>query len=259
MCYSTRITKKVGELEDYYEVERLLGEQEDQEFELIYNHAHGWAHPNMWVLPQERKGFLIPAKWGIMPGNSAGADFKEYFAKNRGAFGGLNLRSEDIFHNYRYQDNIFSKRCVIPVDGFFEPHTTPLKVKGKPFKVPFYFKRRDNKPMSLAGIYNVTKDKMVTFSIFTNKATPLFEVIHNQPSNKHGDFRRPVVLQEGDIEYWLEDGLDKEEIIDIMDNDLEDAYFDTWPISKDLHKRNGEGDRPDIIDKVEYEEIDIKY
>ncbi|TMM57161.1 SOS response-associated peptidase [Maribacter algarum] len=259
MCYSTRTTKKIGELEDYYEVERLLGETIDSETELIHNHANGWAHPNMWILPQQRKGFVIPSKWGIMPATSLGAEFKDYFAKNRGAFGGLNLRCEDIFKNYMYEDNIYTKRCVIPVDGFFEPHTTAVKVKGKPFKVPFYFKRADDKPMSLAGIYNVTNDKMVTFSIFTNKATPLFEDIHNQPSNKHGDFRRPVVLQEGDVEYWLEDGLDKEEIVDIMDNGLEDAYFDTWPISKDLHKRNGEGDRPDIIDKVEYEEIEIRY
>ncbi|AZQ59870.1 SOS response-associated peptidase [Maribacter sp. MJ134] len=257
MCYSTRATRKVRELEDYYEIERLLGEQEEKEYELIYNHANGWAHPNMWILPQQRKGHMIPAKWGIMPSTSEGADYKEYFKKNRVAYGGLNLRSEDVFDHYMYSNNVFTKRCIIPVDGFFEPHTTPVKVKGKPFKVPFYFGRTEDKPMNMAGIYNVTKDKMVTFSIFTKKATPLFEEIHNQPSNKHGDYRRPVVLEDSEAEYWLEDGHDKDDLIDILDNDLPDYEFKTWPISKDLHK--ADSDRPDIIEKVEYEELAIDF
>lgn len=259
MCYNTRATRKIGEIEDYYEIERLLGEQEEKEYELIYNQANGWSHPNMWILPQQRKGHVIPAKWGIMPSTANGADYKDYFAKNRGAFGGLNLRCEDIFYNSRYADNIFTKRCVIPVDGFFEPHTTPVKVKGKPFKVPFYFKRKWDKPMNLAGIYNVTKDKMVTFTVFTRKATDLFEEIHNQPSNKHGDYRRPVVLEDGEAEYWLEDHIEQDEIVDILENDLHDSEFETWPISKDLYKRNGEGDRFDIIERVDYEELVIDY
>ncbi len=257
MCYSTRATRKVGELEDYYEIERLLGEQEEREYELIYNHANGWAHPNMWILPQQRKGHMIPAKWGIMPSTAEGTEFKEYFKNNRGAYGGLNLRSEDVFNHYMYGDNVFTKRCIIPVDGFFEPHTTLVKVKGKPFKVPFYFRRIKDKPMNLAGIYNVTKDKMVTFSIFTKKATPLFEDIHNQPSNKYGDYRRPVVLEDGEAEYWLEDDLDKDDLIDLLDNDLPDFEFKTWPISKDLHK--ADSDRPVIIEKVVYEELAIDF
>jgi len=67
-----------------------------------------------------------------------------------------------------YEDNISTKRGVIPIEGFFEPHTTLVKIKGKPFKVSFYFKRRDDKAMSLVEIYNVTKDKILTFIIFTN-------------------------------------------------------------------------------------------
>lgn len=32
-----------------------------------------------------------------------------------------------------------------------------------------------------------------------------------------------------------------------------------YPISKDLYKRNGEGDRVDIIEHMHYEEIAIEY
>ncbi len=258
MCYGTRVVRAAKQLELYYKVDRIYGPMQPKD-ELVYNHANGWAHPNMWILPQQRVGKMIAAKWGIMPTTANGALYKDYFAQNRSAFGGLNLRSEAIFSHYMYSQNIFSKRCIIPVDGFFEPHTTLTKVKGKAFKVPFYFKRKDDKPMNLAGVYNLTKDKMVTFTIFTSKATPIFEEIHNQPSNKHGDFRRPVVLDDSEAAYWLEDDLEQEQLIDIMNNDVPDYEFDAWPISKDLHKRNGEGDRPDIIERVDYEEVAIKY
>lgn len=81
-----------------------------------------------------------------------------------------------------YEDNICAKRCVIPIEGFFEPHATFVKIKGKPFKVSFYFKRRDDKAMSLAGIYNVTKDKILTFIIFTNLATPYLKIFTTNPA-----------------------------------------------------------------------------
>lgn len=258
MCYGTRVVRKAEQLELYYDIEKALGEM-DPATELIYNHANGWAHPNMWILPQQKKGYMIPAKWGLMPSSAFGNDYKEYFAKNRGAFGGLNCRADNLFSVQLYRDSIVGKRCVIPVDGFFEPHTTPVKVKGKAYKVPFYFTKKDGNPLNLAGIYNVTADKMVTFSVITKEATPLFEMIHNQPSNKYGDFRRPVVLDDNEVDYWLQDDHDVEYINDIIDNDLRDHEFDAWPISKDLNKRNGEGDRPDIIERVEYEEIEIIY
>lgn len=258
MCYSTRVTRKAGELENYYKIKALFGEMPETE-ELVYNHAHGFAHPNMWIIPQQKPTNMIPAKWGLMPSVEKGADYKEYFKKNFKAYGGLNSKSEKIFTYPLYRNSIITKRCVIPVDGFFEPHTTPAKVKGKPFKVPFYFEQVDKKPINLAGIYTITNDKMVTFSVLTKKATPLFGLIHNQPSNEDGSFRRPVVLEDNEAKYWLEQGHDADDIYDIIDNDLPDHEFSTWPISKDLNKRNGEGDRPDIIKKINYEEITIEY
>lgn len=258
MCYGTRIVRKAEQLEFYFDIERALGEMTPNT-ELVYNHANGWAHPNMWILPQQKKGFMIPAKWGLMPSSAIGKDYKDYFAKNRGAFGGLNSRAGNLFSVPLYRDSIITRRCVIPVDGFFEPHTTSVKVKGKPYKVPFYFTRKDGGPINLAGIYTITADKMVTFSVITREATPLFEMIHNQPSNKYGDFRRPVVLEDNEVAYWLQDDHNAAYINDIIDNDLPDHEFDTWPISKDLNKRNGEDDRPDIIEKVAYDEIEIRY
>lgn len=257
MCYSTRATRKAKQLELELEREIARGSLPENK-ELIHFHAHGWAHPNMWIVTQERADKIIPAKWGIMPSTANGADYNEYFKNNHGAYGGLNLRFEDVFGHFMFRDNVITKRCVIPVDGFFETHTTPKPTKT-PYKVPFYFKRKDDRPIYLAGMYNVTKDDMVTFSVFTNRATPLFEEIHNAPSNKHGDFRRPVCLSRDEADYWLQDDHGPDDIIDIADNDLRDDEFLAWPISKDLNKRKGEGNRFDIIDPVHDPEVKINY
>ena len=55
MCYGTRVVKTIKELEDYYDREAIYGEMEPGT-ELTYHYANGFSHPNMWILPQERKG-----------------------------------------------------------------------------------------------------------------------------------------------------------------------------------------------------------
>ncbi len=218
--------------------------------ELVYNYANGFAHPNLWILPQERKGNMIPVMWGLIPHYKLGADAKEYYKETIRYGSGLNAKSEKLFESNNYKKSALTRRCIVPVDGFYEPHTA--KKNGKDFKVPFYFHRKDDHPVNLAGIYAVTPDKMVTFTILTKAATPLFAKIHNKK------FRRPVILKDADIDVWLDDALNEREVMEVIGDDMPDAKINAYPISKDLYKR-GEGDRPDIIEKVEYPEIEIEY
>ena len=52
MCFHTLITKEAKKIKEAYNVERVLGESKI-EGELIYNHANGFSHPLMWVIPQK--------------------------------------------------------------------------------------------------------------------------------------------------------------------------------------------------------------
>ncbi|WP_149304918.1 SOS response-associated peptidase [Pareuzebyella sediminis] len=250
MCYNTRITRKAGELEDYYEIERLLGELKE-DHELIYNSANGFVHPNMWIIPQEKPKNMIPVMWGLIPHYKKDVDPKEYYKETIRWGSGLNAKSEKLFESNNYKNSALKRRCIIPVDGFYEPHTA--KKNGKDFKIPFYFERKNKAPFHLAGIYAVTPDKLVTFTILTKEATPMFAEIHNRKN------RRPVILQDDDIGVWLDSTLNESDVCNVIDDDLWDADIDAWPISKDLYKRGGEGDRPDIIEKVEYPELEIAY
>jgi len=250
MCYTTRIIRKAKELEMYYQRDRLFGEIPIDE-ELVYNYASGFAHPNMWCILQERPNNLAPVKWGLIPNNNLGENSKEYYTKTIKYGSGLNARSEKLFYSNQYTPSAFNRRCIIPVDGFFEPHTA--KKNGKDFKIPFYFQTKNETPINLAGIYSVTPDKLVTFTILTKEATPLFAKIHNKKN------RRPVILTDEDVDVWLDNSLKEDDILNVIDDDIPDAMIDAYSISKDLYKRNGEGDREDIIERVEYDEIQIDY
>lgn len=249
MCYNTRISRKKKELEIQYQVKALYGEMGEDE-ELIYNQANGFAHPNMWIIPQEKPQHMIPVMWGLIPHYKMGADAKTYYKEQIRYGSGLNAKSEKLFDSNNYKKSALTRRCVIPVDGFFEPHRIE---KGKAYSIPFYFHRKDEALVNLAGIYAVTPDKMVTFTILTKAATPLFAKIHNKKN------RRPVLLQDEDIDIWLDSSLSQAEVQNVIDDDMPDALLNAYPISKDLYKRSGEGNRPNIIDKVEYEDIEIVY
>jgi putative SOS response-associated peptidase YedK len=251
MCYGTRVVREAEELEAYYNVTKLLGE-EQLELDLKYFHANGWSHPLMWVIPQEKPKNMTPAMWGIMPSKNKGEDYKEYF-KNPKTYGGLNAKSEKLFDHFIYRYSWEHKRCIIPVDGFFEPHATPVKIKGKPFKVPFYFKRKNDDPINLAGIYTTTEDGWNTFTILTKNATPLFEKVHNEKK------RRPVIIDDENIDSWLMDDMHMGDVLQMIEDDLWDSEFETYPITKDLYSRTMDSNRDEIIEKVEYEEIEIEY
>ena len=249
MCYNTRVSRKKKALEAHYRIKALVGEMGEDE-ELVYNQANGFAHPHMWIIPQEKPKNMIPVMWGLIPHYKLGANAKDYYKETVRYGSGLNAKSEKLFDSNNYKNSALTRRCIIPVDGFFEPHRIE---KGKPYSIPFYFHRKDNAPINLGGIYAITPDKLVTFTILTKAATPLFAKIHNKK------FRRPVLLQDDDIDVWLDPSLTESEVRNVIDDDMADAELNAYPISTDLYKRGGEGDREDIIEKVDYTDIEFEY
>ena len=243
MCF---ITDDIGDpvrIERYYRVDHNYAYLNPEE-EYNYYFNNGFAHNDSFLITEENPRQLIKGKWGLVPVYKSKADLKEYYKETVRYGSGLNARSEKLFSSANYRG---FKKCVVPVDGFFEPHTAKNN-----FKIPFYFKRKDDNPLSLAGIYTITDDGTITYSILTKSATPLFAKIHNKKN------RRPVILQEPDIEVWLDPTFSEEQIEEIINDDLVDEELETWPVSKDLYKGEA-GQRPDITKKVEYEELELEY
>nr|WP_299385610.1 SOS response-associated peptidase [Allomuricauda sp.] len=250
MCYSTRQTKKVSELEKIFDAVAKISPGLEEK-DLVFNHANGFAHPPMLIIPQENPKYMATLMWGLIPHWESGAGSKEYYKSTIKWGSGLNAKSEKLFSSNMYSPHALTKRCVVPVTGFYEPHTA--EKNGKPFKVPFHFERKDKEVISLAGIYAFTNDGYATFTILTKEATPLFAKIHNKKN------RRPVILNDDDVKVWLNPNLKREDVEAVIGNDMPDDEINAYPISKDLYKRNVDTNVPEIIEPVHYDEIEIDY
>lgn len=241
MCYRTEQTKKVKDLELHFNI-NVSDERLRTLFDEPNYHINGFAHPNMLIVPMERADVLAPGVWGIVPFDKEEEEIKEYYKEAVRFGGGLNAQSEKLFQNYLYKTVALTRRCIIPVTGFYEPHT----FKNKSY--PYYIHRGDEEIISLAGIYTVI-GKFITFSLLTKEASPLFEKIHNKRK------RQPVLLTRENEKVWLDTTLEKVDVINIIRTDFPDNVLEYYTISKDIFKSNVDTNKPSVTDRVDYPEL----
>ena len=105
----------------------------------------------------------------------------------------INARSETITEKPSYRDAFRKRRCLIPVDGFFEWQ------KEGSIKIPFFIRRPSEEPFSLAGLWEVWNDPegnaVNTFTILTTEANARLKPLHD---------RMPVVISPERRELWLD-------------------------------------------------------
>ena len=58
---------------------------------------------------------------------------------------------------------------------------------------------------------------------------------------------------------WLSKDLDQDGVYEVIDNDLPEELLSAHPISKDLNSPIVNSNRLDIIERVDYQEIEIMY
>jgi len=205
----------------------------------VYNHLNGFNHDYVMIIIQEHPDLIQLAKWGIVPPNYQG-DMVDYWKKYSG--GALNTRDDKFFINNTWKDDaIEENKCLIIVDGLYEPH----HVSGhRP--IPHYFERYDSSLFALWGIYTKHGD-LNTCSVLTTRANPLFTEIHNKAK------RMPFCLHPESKDYFL--GLDNEK--DIINEFLDFRAIEliVRPVSRDVMNSNIKSDREGIMDKIEYTEL----
>ncbi|WP_223154599.1 SOS response-associated peptidase [Aestuariibaculum sediminum] len=206
-------------------------------------HLNGFSHPNVLVIPQEKPEVLAPGVWGIVPNYKSPEDIKPYYKEAVKYGSGLNAQSEKLFSHFMYRESVMTRRCIIPVDGFFEPHEHNKK------KYPFYIKEKEDKGLALAGIYTVI-GPYITFSILTKKASPLFEKIHNLKK------RQPVILSSENIDHWLSESLNEEDVKELVNLNFPEERLDAYTVSKDLFSPKIDSDVKTILNPFVYEELD---
>jgi len=240
MCYHTRQTKTVKDLELTYNVS-LSNESYRPFFDEPKHHINGFAHPNMLIIPQQKTTVITPGKWGIVPSNYTSKDINNYYKSSIKFGSGLNARCEKMFSHFLYKASIFSKRCIIPVTGFFEPFTHMKK------KYPVFIHQKNDEVFSMAGIYTIIEN-YVTFSIITTAANPFFEGIHNIKK------RQPKIFNLEQAGLWLESSLAQNKIEELLHTESQ-IEFEAYTINKDVFKSSVDSNYPSIIEPYKFEDL----
>ncbi|WP_224485128.1 SOS response-associated peptidase [Robertkochia aurantiaca] len=246
MCYHTSQTKTTSQLEKRFNVSRDK-RYDIGELDFTFYHSNGFAHQNILIVPQQEPDTLTPAKWGLIPPDQPGADHESYYKKSIRYGSGLNARSEKLFDHFVYRLSAYERRCLVPLDGFFEPH----EKAGKKF--PYYIHRKNKECFGVAGIYTITPDNYVTVSLLTKEASPFMAEIHNKRK------RQPVLLKAEDENAWLDPAANREQLEAIIASAYKDESLEGWAVSRDLFRTGVDSDRPSIVEPFPYSELNALF
>jgi putative SOS response-associated peptidase YedK len=166
---------------------------------------------------------LDPLTWGLIP---------NWCQDPSGGRKPINAKSETIAVKPTFRDAYRLRRCIVPVDGFFEWEA----IRGG--KQPYAIAMKHGSPFGLAGLWENWKDPanqewVRTFTIITFASNELVGRIHD---------RMPAILARNDYERWLGRERDPHNLMITYPSDL----MRMWPISRRVNKP--ENDDPAILE-----------
>lgn len=205
------------------------------EFSNLYYLVSGFVHPK---LPVFKSDSVDISEWGLIPSFAANEEKAEELANMT-----LNARSDTIHQKPSFRDSIINKRCVLPLDGFYE-----WQHNGK-LKQPYYIYPADETVFYLGCIYNTWLNRQTgelrdTFSIITTDANPLMTTIHNSKK------RMPLILPKNCIEEWTDPTADMEVINQLM-KPYSTHLMTAHTISLDAGNPRIDRNRPEIKNRVD--------
>lgn len=159
------------------------------EFRANYNVA-----PSTQILVVARAGDggrrLGRMTWGLVPS----------WTKERRGSGHINARAETVSEKPSFRSSFRTKRCLVPMDGYFEWRTVPTA--GSSLTGPkraVYVTRTDGRPMAVAGLWATWRspgsdEVLRSCCVITTAANAALARVHD---------RMPAVVEPEDWSDWL--------------------------------------------------------
>jgi putative SOS response-associated peptidase YedK len=197
---------------------------------------HVWAgHPErrtdtLWhhsTQSQTGEVSLDPLRWGLIP---FGARIRTGGRKP------INAKCETLDRLPMFRDAYRRRRCILPVDGFYEWK----EIRGQKAKQPYAIAMKDGKPFGIGALWENWKDPasgewIRTFAVITTDANELVAEIHD---------RMPLILTPGDYNRWLSEEPDPRDLL----RPFPAEPMRMWPISTRVDKP--ENDERSLLDAV---------
>jgi putative SOS response-associated peptidase YedK len=178
------------------------------------------------VVQREERRAIAAFRWGLIPhwstGLKAGARM-------------FNARAETLTTSPAFRDAFRRKRCLVPVDGFYEWQRDGAR------RQPFWIARADGQPLVLAGLWTGWRDPLAervvrTFTIVTTGPNEQMAGLHD---------RMPVILPDDAWARWLDPALpDPAELLGLFDR-TDDVELRIQAVSQLVNNVRNEG--PELI------------
>ena len=154
----------------------------------------------------------------------------------------INARAETLAEKPSFRSAFKYRRCLIPVDGFYEWQRIEKK------KQPYLFGLADRQPFAFAGLWEHWQSpdgsEIESCTIITTEANSLMRSIHD---------RMPVILQPQDYQQWLDPAVQKVDQLRSLLRPYEPASdpkaLTAHPVSAKVN--NPRHDSPDCIEPIE--------
>lgn len=144
----------------------------------------------------------------------------------------INARAETLATKNAFRSSFRRRRCIVPVDGFYEWRTVP----GQRRKQPVYIHRPDGEPLAFAGLWSVwqrdgdTGPPLRSCTIVTTTANETLAPVHD---------RMPVILPPSRWDEWLDPANDDTETLGRLLVPAPSTLVTFHPVSTDVnHVRN---------------------
>lgn len=236
MCYKVSTPNK-DQLEGYFQKQEIKQGNvfTIDEFARFY-HADGFTNPLLPITTTEEPRRVQLGVWKLIPHWVKTANEAKKYANT------LNATSEDIFDKASFKPYIGKYRCLLWVNGFFEPNHPEPKVT-----IPYYIHSKDGNPFTLGCVFSNwlnhdTGEILKTFSIITTTANELLGRIHNEKK------RMPVVIPPDARDKWLSELLKPE--IEALMHPLPDGILEGYPVSNLVYKKGVDANVPEVIQPI---------
>ena len=193
MCGRSSLTKNEKELEQRFNA--TFYSEDLERYNPIPNFNVAPTHM-MPIITNEDASHINIFRWGLIP----------FWAKDvKIGTSMINARIETIKEKATYKNTLKNKRCLVPLDGFYE-----WKKEGRN-KIPFRIRTTDQEIFSCAGLWETWKSpegiNINTFTIITLPSNKFMHQIHD---------RMPAILLPEQEKEWLERAITVNDIDDIL-------------------------------------------
>ena len=164
--------------------------------------------------PKTGERALDPLRWGLVP----------HWAKDPKIGASLtNARAETVAEKPSFRDAFARRRCLVPVDGFYEWHRPATGAK-QPYAFAHPANEAGDRPvLALAGLWESWRDPegqiLRTITLVTTVANGVMAPIHD---------RMPVILMRENWAGWLGEQAGDPAA---MMRPCADGLLDHWPVS----------------------------